>query len=447
MLTTLHVRSLTLSSLAFALVSCGAPDDAVSPDAPDATATPSPYLYLWAGDLDAAEGDSDFLAVVDADPESPTYGSVLGTAPVGSAGNDPHHAEPIAPSEGLLFANGFSANRTFLFDLSSAGEATLVRELDEVPGFAYPHSFYRLGNGHVLATFQRGDGSRPGDTGGLAEFDADGNLVRTTSAVDSDFEGAMIRPYALEVFPQIDRILTTSNAMPLIDPETGGFVFERAENVLQLWRLSDLSLLATLTLPELPPAEEPECFVEHLMTGQDCTPARIAGHNRPFEIRTLPDGSAILNTFACAIYRIQAIETDQPRVDVLMNWPEKAGCSVPTRVGKFEVLPIMFANEIVTLDVSDPTSPVEVARLKLDETFLPHWAQVDPGTHRIAVTGIGPDAGRVLMYWVDPDTGELIPDKAFGQVDGLGPGVSMTRDEWPHGPTGPAVPHTVLFGR
>jgi hypothetical protein len=443
----LHVRLFTLSGLALALVSCGATDDAASPDAPDAPATPSPYLYLWAGDADAAEGDSDFLAVVDADPESPTYGSVLGTAPVGSAGNDPHHAEPIAPTEGLLFANGFNANRTFLFDLSSPGEPAFVRELDKIPGFEYLHSFYRLENGHVLATFQRGDGSRPGDTGGLAEFDADGVLVRVTSAADPDFEDRMIRPYALEVFPEIDRVLTTSNAMMLIDPETGGFVFERAENVLQLWRLSDLSLLATLTLSPLPPAEEPECFVEHLMTGQDCTPSRIAGHNRPFEIRPHPDGSAILNTFACGFYRIHAIDTDEPRVDVLMNWPEAAGCAVPTMVGIFEVLPIMFANEIVTLDVSDPTSPVEVASLTFDEGFMPHWAQVDPGTYRVAVTGLGPDIGQVLMYWVDPDTGELTLDEAFGQADGLGPGFSMTRDEWPHGPTGPAIPHAALFGR
>lgn len=447
MLTTLHIRLVILSALALALVACRATEDVASLDAPDAPVTPSPYLYLWAGDADAAEGDSDFLAVVDADPESPTYGSVLGTAPVGSAGNDPHHAEPIAPSDGLLFANGFDANRTFLFDLSSTGEPSFVRELEKVPGFDYPHSFYRIENGHVLATFQRGDGSRPGDTGGLAEFDADGELVRVSSAADPDFEGRMIRPYALEVFPQIDRVLTTSNAMPLIDHETGGFLFERAENVLQLWRLSDLSLLTTLTLPGLPPVEEPECFVEHLMTGEDCTPSRIAGDNRPFEIRPLSDGSAILSTFACGVYRIHAMDTEEPGVDVLMNWPGAAGCSVPTIVGKFEVLPIMFSNEIVTLDVSDPTSPVEVARLKLNETFMPHLAQVDPGTHRIAVTGIGPDAGRVFMYWVDPDTGELTPDEAFAEVDGLGTGLSMTRDEWPHGPTGPAIPHAVLFGR
>ncbi len=228
MRTPAHVQFLILSGLALVLVSCGAPDDTASLDIPNAPATPSPYLYVWAGDAGAAEGDSDFLAVVDADPESPTYGSVLGTAPVGSVGNDPHHAEPIAPSDGLLFANGFNGNRTFLFDLSSPAEPTFVRELDKVAGFEYLHSFYRLENSHVLATIQRGDGSRPGDTGGLAEFETDGNLVRVTSAADPDFEGDMIRPYALEVFPEVDRVLTTSMSMMLQLP-SGETLFARGE--------------------------------------------------------------------------------------------------------------------------------------------------------------------------------------------------------------------------
>lgn len=431
------VRFLLFVGLAVSLVSCDSANDAPSDGVADAPVTPSPYLYVWAGDADEAEGDSDFLAVVDANPESPTYGSVLGTAPVGSAGNDPHHAEMLAPSDGLLFANGFDVGRTFLFDLSSPAEPAFVRELDEVPGFAFPHSFYRLENGHVLATMQRGTASGSDDAGGLAEFDAEGTLVRVASASDPDLEGGIIRPYSAEVFPEVDRILTVNFSMTL----------ERTDNVLQLWRLSDLSLLATLPLPPLPASEGPECFIDEIFTGGDCAPARVSGHDRPFEIRALSDGSAIMNTIACGIYRVDGIETDDPRVTVLMNWPETVGCAVPTMVGKFEVLPNMVANEIVTLDVSDPTNPIEVARLTLEEEFMPHWAQVDPGTNRVVVTGIGPDAQLVRMYLIDPDTGVLTLDTAFGQGSDRGLGLSMVRDEWPHGTTGPATPHAVLFGR
>jgi hypothetical protein len=434
---TRHVRIVVCSSVAFLLTSCGASDDATSLDTVDAPVSPSPYVYVWAGDVDAAEGDTDFLAVVDADPDSPTYGSVLSTAPVGSAGNDPHHSEMVAPSVGLLFANGFKGNRTFLFDLSSPAEPALAGELDPVPGYAYPHSFYRLANGHVIATLQRGTTEGQGETGGLAEFDANGGLLRVTSAADPNVKGDTIRPYSAEIFPEIDRVLTTNMSMTL----------ERTDNVLHLWRLSDLSLLATLELPPLPSAEGPECSLELIFMEGDCSPARVAGHDRPFEIRALPDGSALLNTIACGFYRIHGMDTDKPQVDVVMNWPETVGCAVPTIVGKFEVLPNMVTNEIVTLDVSDPTNPVEVARMTMDTEFMPHWAQVDPGTNRVAVSGIGPEAGSVLMYWVDPDTGELSHDAAFGQAAGLGPGLVMSRDEWPHGPTGAAAPHAVLFGR
>lgn len=435
---TLQTRFLVLPGLALVLTSCGAAEDATSLDASAALPSPSPYVYVWAGDADAAEGDTDFLAVVDADPESPTYGSVLATAPVGSVGNDPHHAEMVAPTDGLLFANGFDRNRTFLFDLSSPAEPVLAGELDEIPGFAYPHSFYRLANGHVLTTFQRGTIEGQGETGGLAEFDADGTLIRVTSAADPDFDGDIIRPYSAEVFPDIDRVLTTNFSMTL----------ERTDNVVQVWRLSDLSLITTLPLPVLPAAEGPECYMDQIFLEQDCSPPRVSGHDRPFEIRTLPDGSAILNTIACGFYRIHAIETEAPQIEVVMNWPETVGCAVPTMVGKFEIVPNMITNEIVTLDVSEPASPVEVARFTIDEEgFMPHWAQVDPGTYRVVVTGGGPNAGTIRMFWIDPDTGVLTPDEAFGRADGLGPGVSMTRDDWPHGPTGPAVPHAVLFGR
>ena len=46
-----------------------------------------PYLLVWAGDADRK--DSDFLAVVNADPSSRKYGRVLATVPVRSRGNEP----------------------------------------------------------------------------------------------------------------------------------------------------------------------------------------------------------------------------------------------------------------------------------------------------------------------------------------------------------------------
>ena len=67
-------------------------------------ASPSRYLYIWAGDAD--QTDPDFLVVLDVNPSSAGYGQVLHTVPVGMRGSMPHHLEYELPLEGhLLFAN------------------------------------------------------------------------------------------------------------------------------------------------------------------------------------------------------------------------------------------------------------------------------------------------------------------------------------------------------
>jgi len=47
----------------------------------------APYVYVWAGDADSLE--SDFLAVIDTRPGSPTYARVLSTVPVGARATRP----------------------------------------------------------------------------------------------------------------------------------------------------------------------------------------------------------------------------------------------------------------------------------------------------------------------------------------------------------------------
>ena len=391
---------------------------------------PSPLLYVWAADVDAAEGDSDFLMVIDVDPESATYGSVISSAPVGSAGNDPHHAEPVAPRDGLLFANGFEGNRTFLFDLSDPMAPRMERELPAIDGYSYVHSFLRLSSGDVLATVQHGDGRSEDDVGGLARFSPRGELIQVSSAVDVEAGFPAVRPYALQTFEEQDRVVTSSFAMSL----------ERSANVVQVWRLSDLELLATVGLPELAPASEPLCHIDEFAMGEDCSPDRIGGHDRPFEVRALSDGSAILNTVACGFYRVSDLTSD-PRVEALLNWSEEVGCMIPTIVGDHYVIPNMFMNYIATLDVSDPTRLTEVTRAPVEDGTMPHWMQVDEGTNRVVLSGGTGEAPMLRMYEVDAETGALVLDEAFAEA------FDMARTDWPHGPTGLAMPHAALFGK
>ena len=78
---------------------------------------PSPYVFVWTGDGDGK--DSDFLAVIDAKPDSPTYGQVITTLPVGVRATSPHHTEYEFPVGANLFANGWGAGRTFIIDLNN----------------------------------------------------------------------------------------------------------------------------------------------------------------------------------------------------------------------------------------------------------------------------------------------------------------------------------------
>ena len=406
------------------------PTPSATPTTAAATA-PARYLYVWAGDKD--EKDSDFLAVVDVRPASPTYGQVVATEPVGMGGSMPHHTEYQLPGPGrLLFANGHHHEQIFLFDTDSATRPRLVRALPAVPPYRYPHDFLRLSNGNVLVGFLRSDGpsptpgdtTRPGGHGGLAEVDGQGRVLRTASAAVTGLR-APVRIYAFAPRFDVDRLLTTSAMM--MEPTSA--------DVVQVWRFSDLALLHTLQVP----------------------PARLAdgtplprGHEMPFEPRVMPDGSVLLNTYGCGFYRVTGVETTAPQIanvhtiDVRATGKSLAACGVPAVVGRFWVMPVGRLSALVTLDVSDPARPVEVARLQTDGVFRPHWLAKDPGSDRLVVGAENGGENRVLLAHIDPRTGQLRWDESLRAADGA-LGISFQRERWPHGATGEAFGHAALF--
>ena len=99
--------------LAAALLTGGCHIGASQPSAQPGAA--SRFLFAWAGDADKRE--SDFLAVIDVDPRSATYASVVKTLPVGATGTRPHHTNYEMPPDGMLWANGFDSGQTFRFDV------------------------------------------------------------------------------------------------------------------------------------------------------------------------------------------------------------------------------------------------------------------------------------------------------------------------------------------
>lgn len=397
-----------------------------------ATEAPARYLYVWAGDQSGA--GPDFLAVVDVDSGSLTYGAVIATEPVGVGGGMPHHLEYELPASGsLLFGNAHHHEHILLFDFAQADRPRLVRTLVPPSALRYPHDFLRLANGNVLAGFLRsdgaspaaGDGTLPGGHGGLAEYDPGGRLLRTASAAVDTLD-MPVRTYGMAVLPELDRLITTSAAM--MEPLSA--------NVVQLWRVSDLALLETL---QVPPALLPDGATLAL------------GNDLPFVPRALPDGTVLLHAYGCGVYRVTGIDSDTPGIDNVHTIDTRAApadgwgaCGVPLLIDHYWIVPAGRLNTIIVLDISDPALPVEASRLETGAQFRPHWLASDPGSSRLIVGAEEGGEDRMLMALFDRDTGRLSWDESFRAPDGT-PGISFRRDRWPHGDTGPAFAHAALF--
>jgi hypothetical protein len=145
---------------------------------------PGHYLFAWTGD--AAHKGNDFLAVIDADPASKSYGQLMTTLATDQQSVRIHHTEYVMPASGMLFANDHDAGRTFIFDLRDPLHPKTATSFTDMAGYMHPHSFLRLPNGHVLATFQHvhhgeSEGQMSG-SGGLVEIDDQGRLIRSASS-------------------------------------------------------------------------------------------------------------------------------------------------------------------------------------------------------------------------------------------------------------------------
>ncbi|MGB9404215.1 MAG: hypothetical protein WCA98_11795 [Candidatus Acidiferrales bacterium] len=381
------------------------------------------YLFVWAGEMnlaamygqtDGALQGTDFLAVLDVTPAEPRYGRLVTTLPVANSAMMPHHTNYAMPADDLLFANDFDAGKTFIFDLRDPLHPRLTASFEAAGNFTHPHSYVGLPNGNTLATYQQGtnDDTAPG---ALVELDPAGHVVRSSAAADPRVE-SFIRPYSLEVVPPLDRVVSTS-----FDMDNKG-----VSHVVQVWRLSDLKLMKTIVLPHI-----------------HKNPVIATGSSEP---RLLADGRTVLaGTFNCGLYRIDGLEGTNPSATLVYDFGART-CALPVVAGHFWLEALQSIHCIVSLDVSDPSNPVEVGRITLGPEDLPHWLALEPGGNRVVITGYGKLSTRILIANVDMITGKLSLDEKFREQGSDQPGFSFDR-HWPDGWQGMAIPHGAVFSR
>jgi len=382
------------------------------------TSNPGHYLFVWAGDQ--AKKGNDFLAVINADPASTSYGRLVTTLATDQQTMQVHHTEYTMPASGMLFANDHLAGRTFIFDVRDPLHPKIATSFTDMAGYMHPHSFVRLPDGNVLATFQHAmhphNEGQTGTSGGLVEIDDRGKAIRSASNADPAFGSALLMPYGLVVIPALDRVVSTNSSMHMDDIFSGV--------TYQVWRLSDLKLLKTA----------------YLDVGEDHY-AQIS----PEEPRLAPDGSVLVQTLGCGIERITAIATSTPHARLVFNFPGN-WCGVPTIVGHYLIQSVPAIHGFIVLDIADAAKPKEVSRLTLSEVYHPHWTAWDPETQRlVATSGFTPE-DRLYLLKLDQATGALSVDDAFRDQDGQ-TGFSFAEREWPHGWKGVGAPHGAVFSR
>ncbi len=218
------------------------------------------------------------------------------------------------------------------------------------------------------------------------------------------------------MIPAADRVVST----------TADMQSQQVNDTIQIWRLSDLELLHTIPLP----------------------PGTRGDENlHPAEARLLADGETVLvSTFSCGLYEIRDLASPTPSVRHVLTLAENGrqsglSCALPVTFNRFWVNTVPARNGLVSFDVSDAENVEEVGYVNLGENVLPHWISLEPDHGRIVVTGYGELLNGVMMVEVEPDTGTLSVDSDFGD----GGTVSFAREQWPHGSTGPAVPHGAVF--
>ena len=375
------------------------------------------YLFLWTASADKTR--PDFLAVLDVTDRGERYGRLVTTLPVPGRGNGPHHTEHQMPADGRLFANGFATGQSFVFDLADPTQPRIVKQFGDVDGYAHPHSFLRLPNGNVLATFQMRHEAGKMTPGGLVEMTPAGAPVRSSSADAPGIDPAL-RVYSAGIVRALDRIVTTTTDM---DADSA------ASRNLQVWRLSDQRLLHTVALADGAAGNE------GLLTA---------------EPRLMADGKTLLvSTFNCGLYLMEGLDGDTPSARLVASFPQKKDthCAIPVIAGHYYLVTVPAWSAVVSLDISNPAAPREVSRVSLGPDDVPHWIALSPDQRRVVVTGYNGMQHRVVIARFDATTGQLAWDTRFREDGATEPGFRMDNKTWPHGGSAKGIPHGAVFSR
>jgi len=272
----------------------------------------SSYLAVWSSDKETDNNrlDTDFLAIIDADPHSPTYGKVVNTASLQSvpdanllndlgftdalglttkyglpstgipsdALNEAHHMthDPIVVGgHGYLYLGGLISANVFRCDVTDPlhiPTCPLITSAKEVENFSGIDDFLQAPNGNVLVTYM--GAKNLATPGGLVEIGLDGTVVgeyaaakpggptRYMPSVNKETDtGLLAHPHGVDSRPDLDLLVTSDFADPLslALSTTLYAVTQDMGTTVRFWKLSDLKAGPT-AIAQLPVGKGREFF-------------------------------------------------------------------------------------------------------------------------------------------------------------------------------------------
>jgi hypothetical protein len=377
------------------------------------------FLYVWAGDQ--ARTAPDFLAVVDFDPESRSYGRVLSTVPLpapGASNNEPHHVGISADGK-VLAAGGLLSvlsgqKEIFFFDIEDPKSPRFLHSADP-PLSSITDEFYPLPRGGFLVTMMGGaQGHHPGR---VAEFDKNLRLVAEHPPTPPA-EG--FNPHGISVRPEENLMVTSDFICPssTLNAVSGGLDLRGS---VRVWDFSARKILRTVEIP---------------------------GAGGTIDVRLIP-GDRSLRAYRAGmlddkLYLIDtAAGTARPVFDFSTiakgGWPQLMRT---TSDGKRLFVSMNMAGKVAMFDITRPEAPKLLTALDLGKESGPHY---------IALTG---DEKRLVVsdYFLNED--------GAGKVHAEGDHRVHVANVTPHGleldrrftldmntavETGPARPHGLAF--
>jgi selenium-binding protein 1 len=383
-------------------------------------------LYVWAGDQ--ARVAPDFLAVIDFDEDSKTYGKVIRTVPVpppGNVSNEAHHCH-LSADKKILGCGGLLSllrgqNGIFFFDVGDARHPKFLFSASTSQS-SITDDFLPLEDGGFLIT-QMGSAAG-GEPGRVAEFDKDLQRVGEWP-LHPPQDG--FNPHGISARPELNLMVTSDFMMPAssLNIVPGDPLLRGA---IRVWNLEERKIVRTIQIPDaigtmdvklIPRDPQRRAFTTGMFDGF------------VYLVNTI-DGTA-MPVFDC--------ENIVPHVEVPVRGGMTQLLAMP-KTGDRLLFASFQAGQVGMLDVSDPEVPFQTGIVNLG---------LDAGPHAIALTD---DDKRLVVtdYFLNEDDFGKIHFEGDHKIrvikvfkDRLQLDPRFNLDFNSAFPTGPARPHGVAM--